>query len=679
MNLQTVKGSVLMLNQEKAPVRPVSRLVDYDSDGKLGYALDERGDPYVLDFSHAGYHAAERGIPDVTGPVFDVTGFGAVPNDGKDDQEAIQRAIDAAEKAGGGVVFFPPGIYHVNSDLANRKPLRITSSGIVLRGSGGWEGGTEIRIVHPTIQVEPKPLEPMGGGWLQIGVPTTPEMISRLTENIRKNESLIVVEDGKAFEPGMFISLRVNRSREIVKDVIAPYTMEDLSPLWTRCQNDGISLVEHHVVQKVDGNRVTLREPVKTEMKTEYGWHVTTYETCEEIGIEDICFQGEWIGNFYHHRSVLDDNGWEAIRFTHTVNSWVRRCSFINLNSMINFEASSYLSVLHLDMGGAMGHSSMGTPRRCTGILVGLSREILSEQTGVHSNHSIGSAGSGAGHVFWRYEMHPDQAFDFHGMFPYATLFDKVVGGDLTTTGGPNASFPNHLKDFVVWNFKHVKEPSYRNPKGYDFWTAGHPEIGRPNIVKPVIVGMHGHPVRFVEETVGVLDSLGQEVTPESLYEAQLMDRLGFLPEWVTAAKEEWEELQKKNLPVFLRGSDATNQVAVKRSDIIRFTMETPMTAWPFFKEGDPIQELLREWPALDECPWPPYIAIWIEAADDRETVHLYAEEGCTIRYTTDGRNPDSESQLYQGPIPVEQSGSLQAIAIRADGSVSHISRMPTM
>ena len=51
---------------------------------------------------------------------------------------AVAQAIHAAEKAGGGVVFFPPGRYNfVPPGTPNSGPvLRITSSNIVLRGSG---------------------------------------------------------------------------------------------------------------------------------------------------------------------------------------------------------------------------------------------------------------------------------------------------------------------------------------------------------------------------------------------------------------------------------------------------------------------------------------------------------------------------------------------------------------
>lgn len=45
---------------------------------------------------------------------FDVTAFGAIPDDGFDDTAAIQLAIDAAAGAGGGEVWLPAGVYHAS-------------------------------------------------------------------------------------------------------------------------------------------------------------------------------------------------------------------------------------------------------------------------------------------------------------------------------------------------------------------------------------------------------------------------------------------------------------------------------------------------------------------------------------------------------------------------------------
>ena len=55
----------------------------------------------------------------------------------------------------------------------------------------------------------------------------------------------------------------------------------------------------------------------------------------------------------------------------------------------------------------------------------------------------------------------------------------------------------------------------------------------------PVIVGFHGASIVFDEspEQVKYMESLGTPVEPQSLYEAQLERRLGYVPAWLNALK----------------------------------------------------------------------------------------------------------------------------------------------
>lgn len=69
-----------------------------------------------------------------TGPTVLVTDFGAVPDDGRDDQAAIQQAIDRA--APGTTVVFPAGVYHHSS------VLNVRNNNVTLWGYGASLVGT---------------------------------------------------------------------------------------------------------------------------------------------------------------------------------------------------------------------------------------------------------------------------------------------------------------------------------------------------------------------------------------------------------------------------------------------------------------------------------------------------------------------------------------------------------
>ncbi|MBA2663572.1 MAG: hypothetical protein H0U74_14885 [Bradymonadaceae bacterium] len=86
---------------------------------------------FLHDFSYAGYEngASPLGVHRAEA-VFDVTDFAASPGGVLDATEAIQAAIDAATSAGGGTVYFAPGLYRVDGRLF------VRASNIILKGDG---------------------------------------------------------------------------------------------------------------------------------------------------------------------------------------------------------------------------------------------------------------------------------------------------------------------------------------------------------------------------------------------------------------------------------------------------------------------------------------------------------------------------------------------------------------
>ena len=116
-------------------------------------AADDLTQAPIIDFSYAGYEHGERGIPAATGVRYDVTAYGAVPDDDMDDRTAVDAAIRAAEAAGGGIVFFPPGRFHL-SEVEGRTwgCINITGANVVLKGSGsGGPSATELFFRHTTV------------------------------------------------------------------------------------------------------------------------------------------------------------------------------------------------------------------------------------------------------------------------------------------------------------------------------------------------------------------------------------------------------------------------------------------------------------------------------------------------------------------------------------------------
>ena len=512
-------------------------------------ATDRSPAEILTDFSHAGYEHGEKSIPDVSGPVFKVTDYGAVADDNVCDEEAIRKTVAAAEAAGGGVVLFPAGKFLVWSDRTKAEPIRIAKSGVVIRGAGSSAGGTIVRSVHSGYRTGPYPV-PKGtkdgegrDDWSKIPYifmfePATGDASSgsvAVTGAVKRGSFEVPVESSEGFRAGGWIILKA-KTHQLDKELLAGLEPD---PTWKRIVEDGAGISEIHRVKEARDKLLVLQEPVLVNLGADFGVKVSPANMIEQVGVEDLALQGGWRGVFVHHRSALDDEGWDGIQFKGVANGWVRRCAFLNLNTGIYLRDSACCSLLQNRFAGNMGHYDTAVRSDSSFNLTGLADERLAPQ------HSASTGNRSSGTVVWRWRMTPASTVDSHGNGPYATLIDRVDGGTMTRSGGPAPSFPNHLRWLVFWNFSYDGD----DDQPVNFWN--YVKGKEAKFVKPLFVGLHGKPLELKAESVADNESPGAPVTPESLYEAQLELRLGKTPEWVGKTKTEWESLRAQTLPPF--------------------------------------------------------------------------------------------------------------------------------
>ena len=536
----------------------------------------------LTDYSYAGYEHGETGIPDVTGPIFKVTDYGARPDVQSSAEEGIRKAVAAAEQAGGGVVLFPPGQFFVWTDRAKVQPIRIHTPGIVIRGAGSAKGGTLIRMVHSGYGTGPynvpkKPEDFDAIPYLFIfecpevtGKSKNAAKSSKVTGAVKRSDFEVPVESTQGWQSGDWVSLKA-ATPKLNNELLAGLVPD---PTWTRVIKNGVRISETHQIREVKDNTLIFREPVLVNLDVDIGATVASSPKIEQVGVEDIAFEGSWRAAFVHHRSALDDEGWDWILFKDVANGWVRRCAFLNMNSGVYLENSSACSLLENRFAGAVAHYNVASRRETSFNLIGL----LEDQSGHWHGVSTGNWSSGT--VVWRCKLMPDQSIDSHGNGPYATLVDRVDGGTMTVCGGPVPAFPNHQRWMVYWNF--LYQGSDKLP--IDFWNMQKNGVGK--FVKPLFVGIHGKEISFKDGTLQGNESPGKPVTPESLYEAQLELRLGKLPGWVGVTRSEWEKVRTQELPYC-------------------GTPKTPYTE--LYKESFPLQELLGDLQALmtkEELGW---------------------------------------------------------------------------
>jgi hypothetical protein len=488
------------------------------------------------DYSYAGYKLGKTGIPKAKGKIFDVTKFGAKPDDKISDYEAVQKTAKAAEDAGGGIVFFPPGRYLFCEKKGYRKGIIINGDNIIIKGSGCSKGGTEIFMPNYMEPEDPKKM------W---SVPTlfsfrlAPEknkrpILTTITEDSKRETFTIKVADSKKLKVGEYIILQM-QNPQANKEFLAGMETWDI---WMTTNKKGVFVKgEKHRIVEIKGNEVTLAEPLHCNIKAKHGWKVLKSPFAKGWGVEDIHFRGNFKEKFKHHKNYIHDSGWSFVSMTRGLFPYVRRCRFTDCSSAVNLGACYGGTIINCFIEGNQGHCSFTSGYYSYGNLIAFCSDTISNG----AFHGIAANSGAVGTVIYKCK-NSNRGFDWHGSWPYCTLIDSCSGG-LIGNGGNYQTLPNHMRYLTFWNFKQTAGEVF---KDYDFWA---PRRGKANysgakIVKPFIVGYHGKPTTFLTENCGIVESHGCPVTPASLFEAQLKLRLGKLPEWIADAKKQHKLLQ---------------------------------------------------------------------------------------------------------------------------------------
>src|ERR1035441_7313925 len=180
----SVPLALLCLSTFTAYAQPSVRL---GNDSRLVYSPDALGNQ-ILDFSSAGYGGGAS-LPIVPARIFVRAGAGH-------DRQRIQAAIDlvSAMPSGAdgfrGAVLLSPGVFAIDGSL------RISSSGLVLRGSGSGENGT---VLHAA-GVSRRTLIEIAGQGPRTEVPGSRRAVT--DDYVPVGAMAVTVGDASGFHPG---------------------------------------------------------------------------------------------------------------------------------------------------------------------------------------------------------------------------------------------------------------------------------------------------------------------------------------------------------------------------------------------------------------------------------------------------------------------------------------------
>ena len=578
----------------KLPVKLLTTEIDANS--ALAWQRFRQGeDNVLLDYSYAGYNhgeSAPQGAFSLGYQVINVKERMTAKNMTAREalisilQEKGMTRVNGTNKLNANakiVIYFPAGDYVLHNDDDNTRDEskqkdavdsknNNVSSGIEIYGGNfviKGDGPDKTRLIMETPNL-PTSISNLSSSPILLAIKHTngpnnagnsPKLAS-VTENAKRGDFTVKVSGTTGISSGQWVQLRLRSGdRELVKKEIGPIALNEnwaiaKVPISINQSSDdlyGVKITEFHQVKSAANGKITFYEPIMHDIDIKYndteGWEIRTYKYLENVGVEDLSFVGNALDGYAHHGEGHAEQakvGWQydgaykPLLLQRVVNSWVRNVHFESVSEALTFAESANSSAYDIRISGKRGHSavrSQGSSR----VFIG---KVRDESAGndVYGKscqgqfHGCGVSKPSVGTVLWNVTWGNDACFESHATQPRATLIDNCSGGLVYyRAGGDENEVPNHLSDLTLWNLNVTGTDSHAS--NFAWWSDSDTWW---KIFPPIVVGTHGMNMKFSgkeQQQVTYEESTGMKVSPESLYEAQLRERLGYVPGWLNALK----------------------------------------------------------------------------------------------------------------------------------------------
>jgi hypothetical protein len=491
----------------------VSQWVVLGANDQLQYKTDPQGNR-IMDFSSAGYQGGGVALP--TAPVVQMVGPGA-----GDRTAAIQAAIAAVASAPAdasglrGAVLLAPGTYDVSGTLT------LGASGVVLRGSGSGLGGTVLNMTGTT----PFLMFSMAGSG---SYKTTGATVSMTDAYVPSGATSFHVSDASGLKVGD--SVLVNRPvTQAWVHYMGMDTLKDATGASQTWISAGSTIRTDRTIAGIQGDQVTLDAPLADSFDSSVlsppGASLDVYTFAgrvSQVGVEHLQvvapalnviisspqFRGVELGAVSD--AWVSDVAFQDTQNTVTVDNDARRLTLDNVHvshtvmhtgdRMADFGLSGTQVLVNKCSSDGNGEWPLVTQGEVSGPIVAL--------------HFTSSQAAGVGpHQRWAVGLLTDSA-----QLPNAP--DNYNGG---ATGISYSDRGNHgsgqgwaMGWGVAWN---VTTPFFvvQQPPGAQNFCIG--------CVGKQVTAPEAGSGKAVPD--GVYDSPGVPVTPNSLYLAQLCERVG--------------------------------------------------------------------------------------------------------------------------------------------------------
>lgn len=481
--------------------------VSLDLSGRLVYQSLPNGD-HIVDFSYAGYMGGGIPLPRVpAGP--------ALGPSGGDDTIAIQHAIDQVSlvplKNGfRGAVVLAAGTFLCSATL------NITASGVVLRGNGPASNATILKMMgepHVAIEVSGKQ-EIQGVGHA-----------AHIVESyVPSGAQSVTLDDASSFATGDTIRITRYTTPQWLHFMGMDKMVRDgQSETWV-----GNSISTLRVVTNREGSELHFDVPLTDSYDRKYlppeGAEVTKVLVrgrIEQDGIESLHIVAPG------RRVAFDDPLFRAINLRGVRDGWVRDILVDDTTEGIDAaDDVSRITIRNVLVRHSTSITSSAKPAdfglRGTQLLMvacgSIGNDLFYVITGARNqgpNVVLESKFEGNGH------LQP------HQRWATALLVDNTEvpqgGIDMKNRGEMGTGHGWTMGWGVVWNSS-AATLVIQSPPGAANWSIGTSGSELTEAMK--IMGVHGHS-NGPDLPQGFIESPNHRVLPESLYRAQLLERLG--------------------------------------------------------------------------------------------------------------------------------------------------------
>ncbi len=518
------------------------------------YAANPDDHPNIPNCSYAGYRYGEVPLPVIDTAIFDVTApaYGAVANGDGDQTAAIQSAIAAAGKAGGGVVLIPEGKYRLEG------LLHLNQSGVVLRGAGPDRTVLDFRrSLTQVLGANPAGSSSQWswlGGLVWVGPEAAlggnerwrdGEVLANLSAPALRGDRSVQVDDASKLKPGSMVLLTFTLPESAGDETsFARYVYGNAETVdaynWAGAGRLTKRRVQFPIeITTVDKQRVTFRQPLRVDVRDEWDVRIEALgPAVSEFGIEGLRIEARAPASAPGHNQNLGFNG---IYINRAYHGWVKDVVIANAENGLITAAAKTVTVRNLELtGSAPQHHSMAARTTTTDCL------FESFRIDGPSNvwHGINTEDFSAGNV-WSKGFQARGTFDSHRALSFdfirtemTTANDAAGATGPANPGGAGDAGPFAGRRVVHWN---IDITGKHRPAGQQGVWILHPT----QFPDGAQVGIRGAPVMPTDPSDpawsdfgvppggargSIVAGVGETPAQTNLYEAQLALRLGAAP-----------------------------------------------------------------------------------------------------------------------------------------------------